>query len=156
MLSKGEHEHEDQQQWIVESTESLFSGRTTRVDVLKVETDVGKDTYALTDIRWGAYREAHKSYSSWWFLPGAGMKGYAAHLRRCFKPNLVSELDVSYNSPLEVHKPVVARPSGPFKTESTFFLQKDGCFSSAVVSHWRKNGTTSSSSRGSSGSGGAS
>lgn len=124
MLSKGDHEHEDQQQWIVESTESLFSGRTTRVDVLKVETNVGKDTYALTDIRWGAYREAHKSYSSWWFLPGAGMKGYAAHLRRCFKPNLVSELDVSYNSPLEVHKPVVARPSGPFKTESTFFLQK--------------------------------
>lgn len=101
LLSEGS-KSDTQAQWITEMTANLFSGKTVMVDVMKVQSEDGKDAYALTDFRWGSYRDAQAKQNKYWYW--GGLKKYVTYVFRALRSitRTPNQLDLEYNGPLQV------------------------------------------------------
>nr|CAB3220583.1 acylglycerol kinase, mitochondrial-like [Phallusia mammillata] len=86
--------------WIMESTSDLLEGKTRKMDIMKIEAETGgKPVFALSDIRWGSYRDAvEKTNKYWYFGP---LKKYMTFVFASFRTSIKTsrEIELSYIHP---------------------------------------------------------
>jgi len=115
----------NQNQWIVDSTINLFQGKTTKVDVLKIESEDGKKAFGLTDFRWGTYRDAQAKQNKYWYF--RSWKKYVTYFFRSLHQDarIPNQLELSYNDPVKVVQPKQeGQVLGPLKVQQTNILEK--------------------------------
>jgi acylglycerol kinase len=91
-----------QAQWIVKAVSDLFTGKCRQMDVMKIESENGKTAFALTDIRWGSYRDAQSRMHKYWIF--GSLRNYASHFFASLKSATYEsrKFDISYNTALPV------------------------------------------------------
>nr|XP_056702717.1 acylglycerol kinase, mitochondrial [Euleptes europaea] len=72
-----------QVQHITDATLSILKGETIPVDVLQIKGNKDQPVFAVTGLRWGAYRDAGVKVSKYWYL--GPLKAKAAHFFNTFK-----------------------------------------------------------------------
>ncbi|XP_060932441.1 acylglycerol kinase, mitochondrial [Limanda limanda] len=99
---------------ITSATLSILKGETVPLDVLKIQGETDQPVFALTGLRWGAFRDVAAKISKYWYL--GPLKSNAAHWFSTLKEwPLVREASISYLAPsvrppdLPLYKP--ARPN---------------------------------------------
>jgi len=102
-----EADEKKQAQWIVKAVSDLFSGKQRQMDVMKIESENGKTAFALTDIRWGSYRDAQSKRNKYWIF--GPWRSYASHLFSSFSSQTFEnrQFDISYNTSLPVLEPKI-------------------------------------------------
>jgi len=95
-----EADEKKQAQWIVKACSDLFTGKHRKMDVMKIESENGKTAFALTDIRWGSYRDAQSKRNKYWIF--GPWRNYAAHVFSSFRSSTFEnrQFDVFYNTTL--------------------------------------------------------
>ncbi|MBN3297568.1 AGK protein, partial [Amia calva] len=63
---------------ITDATLSILKGDTVPLDVLQIKGEKDQPVFALTALRWGAYRDVAANVSKYWYL--GPLKSKAAHL----------------------------------------------------------------------------
>ncbi|CAN0007335.1 unnamed protein product [Lampetra planeri] len=76
-------QEEDQVRRITSATLAIVRGSTVPVDVLQVVGVEGKPVYALSELRWGNYRDAQASAPRYWYL--GPLKKVASYLLSTFQ-----------------------------------------------------------------------
>ncbi|KAK2841974.1 hypothetical protein Q5P01_012174 [Channa striata] len=83
---------------ITSATLSILKGDTVPLDVLQIKGEKEQPVFALTGLRWGAFRDVAATISKYWYL--GPLKTNAAHWFRTLKEwPLVREISVSYLAP---------------------------------------------------------
>uniref|UniRef100_W5NIP2 Acylglycerol kinase, mitochondrial n=2 Tax=Lepisosteus oculatus TaxID=7918 RepID=W5NIP2_LEPOC len=78
-LSHVLHPHSDNRvKHITEAALSILKGETVPLDVLQIKGERDQPVFALTGLRWGAYRDVTANVSKYWYL--GPLKTKAAHL----------------------------------------------------------------------------
>ncbi|KAL8222105.1 UNVERIFIED_CONTAM: hypothetical protein K2H54_074944 [Gekko kuhli] len=72
-----------QVQHIIDATLSILKGETIPVDVLQIKGNKDQPVFAVTGLRWGAYRDAGAKVSKYWYL--GPLKTKAAHFFNTLK-----------------------------------------------------------------------
>ncbi|XP_057692698.1 acylglycerol kinase, mitochondrial [Corythoichthys intestinalis] len=95
---------------ITSATLSILKGETVPLDVLQIEGEREKPVFALTGLRWGAFRDVSATISKYWYL--GPLKTNAAHWFRTLREwPLLCDVTVNYLAPtlrppdLPPHKP---------------------------------------------------
>nr|XP_002129387.1 acylglycerol kinase, mitochondrial-like [Ciona intestinalis] len=102
-----------QAKWIISCTNHILDSNTRYVDALEVKSDVGKQTFALTDFAWGSYRDAfHKEPKYWYFGP---IKRHMAYFISALKSKIQTpkQFQLAYNEPTLIHDKVETTPIIP-------------------------------------------
>uniref|UniRef100_A0A4W3ILH8 Acylglycerol kinase, mitochondrial n=1 Tax=Callorhinchus milii TaxID=7868 RepID=A0A4W3ILH8_CALMI len=68
---------------IVHATLAILKGETVTLDVLEIKGDKEQPVFAVTGLRWGAYRDASSKLSKFWYL--GPLKDKACHLFSMYK-----------------------------------------------------------------------
>ncbi|XP_062317064.1 acylglycerol kinase, mitochondrial [Osmerus eperlanus] len=97
-------------QHITSATLSILRGETVPLDVLQIKGEKEQPVFALTGLRWGAFRDVAATISKYWYL--GPLKTRAAHWLSTLREwPQVHEASVSYLAPtlrppdLPTHKP---------------------------------------------------
>ncbi|XP_054475308.1 acylglycerol kinase, mitochondrial [Anoplopoma fimbria] len=95
---------------ITSATLSILKGETVPLDVLQIKGEKEQPVFALTGLRWGAFRDVAATISKYWYL--GPLKTNAAHWFSTLREwPLIREVSVSYLAPslrppdLPTHKP---------------------------------------------------
>ncbi|XP_059834095.1 acylglycerol kinase, mitochondrial isoform X2 [Hypanus sabinus] len=73
----------EQVRHILNATLAIVKGETVPLDVLEIKGDKDRPVFAVTGLRWGAYRDAASKLSKYWYL--GPLKDKACHLFSVFK-----------------------------------------------------------------------
>ncbi|XP_051885716.1 acylglycerol kinase, mitochondrial [Pristis pectinata] len=73
----------EQARHILNATLAIVKGETVPLDVLEIKGDKDRPVFAVTGLRWGAYRDAASKLSKYWYL--GPLKDKACHLFSIFK-----------------------------------------------------------------------
>nr|XP_040018168.1 acylglycerol kinase, mitochondrial isoform X1 [Gasterosteus aculeatus aculeatus] len=83
---------------ITSATLSILKGETVPLDVLQIKGEKEQPVFALTGLRWGAFRDVAATISKYWYL--GPLKTSAAHWFSTLREwPLVREVSVSYLAP---------------------------------------------------------
>ncbi|XP_031721665.1 acylglycerol kinase, mitochondrial [Anarrhichthys ocellatus] len=83
---------------ITSATLSILKGETVPLDVLQIKGEKDQPVFALTGLRWGAFRDVAATISKYWYL--GPLKTNAAHWLSTLREwPLVREVSVSYLAP---------------------------------------------------------
>ncbi|CAB1447063.1 unnamed protein product [Pleuronectes platessa] len=83
---------------ITSATLTILKGETVPLDVLQIQGDTDQPVFALTGLRWGAFRDVASKISKYWYL--GPLKSNAAHWFSTLKEwPLVREASISYLAP---------------------------------------------------------
>uniref|UniRef100_A0A8C3AU54 Acylglycerol kinase, mitochondrial n=1 Tax=Cyclopterus lumpus TaxID=8103 RepID=A0A8C3AU54_CYCLU len=83
---------------ITSATLSILKGETVPLDVLQIKGEKEQPVFALTGLRWGAFRDVAATISKYWYL--GPLKTNAAHWFSTLREwPLVREISVSYLAP---------------------------------------------------------
>lgn len=83
---------------IISATLSILKGETVPLDVLQIKGEKEQPVFALTGLRWGAFRDVAATISKYWYL--GPLKTNAAHwFRTLWEWPLVRDVTVSYTAP---------------------------------------------------------
>ncbi|XP_068579133.1 acylglycerol kinase, mitochondrial [Cebidichthys violaceus] len=83
---------------ITSATLSILKGETVPLDVLQIKGEKEQPVFALTGLRWGAFRDVAATISKYWYL--GPLKTNAAHWLSTLREwPLVREVSVSYLAP---------------------------------------------------------
>ncbi|XP_068459325.1 acylglycerol kinase, mitochondrial [Clinocottus analis] len=83
---------------ITSATLSILKGETVPLDVLQIKGEKEQPVFALTGLRWGAFRDVAATISKYWYL--GPLKTKAAHWFSTLREwPLVREVSVSYLDP---------------------------------------------------------
>ncbi|CAK6960162.1 acylglycerol kinase%2C mitochondrial [Scomber scombrus] len=83
---------------ITSATLSILKGETVPLDVLQIKGEKEQPVFALTGLRWGAFRDVAAKISKYWYL--GPLKSSAAHWFSTLQEwPLVREVSVTYLSP---------------------------------------------------------
>ncbi|XP_034444135.1 acylglycerol kinase, mitochondrial [Hippoglossus hippoglossus] len=83
---------------ITSATLSILKGETVPLDVLQIQGEKDQPVFALTGLRWGAFRDVASKISKYWYL--GPLKSNAAHWFSTLKEwPLVREASISYLAP---------------------------------------------------------
>ncbi|XP_062914070.1 acylglycerol kinase, mitochondrial isoform X1 [Mobula hypostoma] len=75
--------NKEQVRHILNATLAIVKGETVPLDVLEIKGDKDRPVFAVTGLRWGAYRDAASKLSKYWYL--GPLKDKACHLFSVFK-----------------------------------------------------------------------
>ncbi|GCC35767.1 hypothetical protein chiPu_0014255 [Chiloscyllium punctatum] len=76
--------NKEQARHILNATLAIVKGETIPLDVLEIKGDKDRPVFAVSGLRWGAYRDASVKLSKYWYL--GPLKDKACHLFSIFKP----------------------------------------------------------------------
>ncbi|XP_077566063.1 acylglycerol kinase, mitochondrial [Stigmatopora nigra] len=83
---------------ITSATLSILKGETVPLDVLQIEGDTEKPVFALTGLRWGAFRDVSATVRKYWYL--GPLKTNAAHWFHTLREwPLLCDVTVNYLAP---------------------------------------------------------
>ncbi|XP_069018579.1 acylglycerol kinase, mitochondrial [Embiotoca jacksoni] len=83
---------------ITSATLSILKGETVPLDVLQIKGEKDQPVFALTGLRWGAFRDVAATVSKYWYL--GPLKTNAAHWFSTLREwPLVRDVSVSYLAP---------------------------------------------------------
>ncbi|NXC85561.1 AGK protein, partial [Cercotrichas coryphoeus] len=85
-------ESTSQVQHITNAALAILKGETVPLDVLQIKGEKEQPVFAVSGLRWGAYRDAGVKVSNYWYL--GPLKTQAAHLFSTFKVNISCEESV--------------------------------------------------------------
>ncbi|XP_041072324.1 acylglycerol kinase, mitochondrial isoform X2 [Carcharodon carcharias] len=92
--------NKEQARHILNATLAIVKGETVPLDILEIKGDKDRPVFAVSGLRWGAYRDASAKLTKYWYL--GPLKDKACHLFSTFKewpPN--RQTSIAYLGPTE-------------------------------------------------------
>ncbi|XP_043565323.1 acylglycerol kinase, mitochondrial [Chiloscyllium plagiosum] len=92
--------NKEQARHILNATLAIVKGETIPLDVLEIKGDKDRPVFAVSGLRWGAYRDASVKLSKYWYL--GPLKDKACHLFSIFKEwPQTRQTSIAYLGPTE-------------------------------------------------------
>ncbi|XP_078272602.1 acylglycerol kinase, mitochondrial [Rhinoraja longicauda] len=93
--------NKEQARHILNATLAIVKGETVPLDVLEIQGDTDRPVFAVTGLRWGAYRDAAAKLSKYWYL--GPLKDKACHLISIIKTwPPTRQASIAYLGPTEI------------------------------------------------------
>lgn len=86
-------------QWIMKATKDLLTCKTHPVDVLKIDSGLGKPVFAMCGLRWGSYRDTLANTSKYWVF--GPLKNYMTFIFAALRSSTKTPraMELSYDNP---------------------------------------------------------
>ncbi|XP_048463604.1 acylglycerol kinase, mitochondrial isoform X2 [Rhincodon typus] len=92
--------NKEQARHILNATLAIVKGETVPLDVLEIKGDKDRPVFAVSGLRWGAYRDASAKLSKYWYL--GPLKDKACHLFSMFREwPQTRQTSITYLGPTE-------------------------------------------------------